>query len=79
LAAERLRSDLVAGHDPQLADGSVTRAGDPVGDVLGREDLGLLVKGTDHLFANLGLVVRAEFGRDAAGLDDADADVPLGG
>ena len=41
-------------------------------------DLGLLVEGVDHLVADLGLVVRAQFGRDAAGLDEADADVPLG-
>ena len=41
-------------------------------------DLGLLVEGVDHLVADLGLVVRAQFGRDAAGLDEADADVLLG-
>jgi hypothetical protein len=38
----------------------------------------LLVEGVDHLVADLGLVVRAQFGRHATGLDDTDADVPLG-
>src|SRR5580704_7820639 len=82
LAGKRLRSDLVGGHDPQLADGGVAGAGDHVSDavrdVLRGEDLGLLVEGVDHLVADLGFVVRAQFGRDAAGLDEADAHVPLG-
>lgn len=82
LGQQRLRSDLVGGHDPQLADGGVAGAGDhvgdAVGDVFGGEDLGLLVEGVDHLVADLGLVVRAQLGRDAAGLDEADAHVPLG-
>src|SRR6266540_73549 len=81
-AGKRLRSDLVGGHDPQLADGGVAGAGDhvgdAVGDVLGGEDLGLLVEGVDHLVADLGLVVGAQLGRDATGLDESDAYVPLG-
>jgi hypothetical protein len=44
----------------------------------GGEDLGLLVEGVDHLVADLGLVVRAEFGRHTTGLDEPDAYVPLG-
>jgi hypothetical protein len=35
LAGKRLRSDLVGGHDPQLADGGVAGAGDHVGDAVG--------------------------------------------
>ena len=49
-----MRSDLVGGHDPQLADGGVAGAGnhvgDAVGDVLGGEDLGLLVEGAGSDF-----------------------------
>jgi hypothetical protein len=45
-----MRSELIGGHDPQLADGGVAgpgdHVGDTVGDVLGREDLGLLVEGS---------------------------------
>jgi len=76
------RSGLVGGHDPQFADGGVPGAGDHVGDAVGdvlrRQDLGLLVEGVDHLVADLGLVVRAQFGRHATGLDDTDAHVPPG-
>ena len=72
LAGQRMRSDLVGGHDPQLADGGVAGAGDhvgdAVGDVLGGEDLGLLVEGVDHLVADLGRVVRAQFGGHATRL-----------
>src|SRR5215207_9162908 len=75
-------SDLVGGHDPQLADGGVAGAGDhvgdAVGDLLGGEDLGLLVEGVDHLVADLGRVVRAQLGRHATGFEDTDAQVPLG-
>jgi hypothetical protein len=39
-------ADLAGGHDPQFADGGVAGAGDHVGDVLGGEDLGLLVEGS---------------------------------
>src|SRR6266581_1983216 len=35
LAGKRLRSGLVGGHDPQLADGGVAGAGDHVGDAVG--------------------------------------------
>src|SRR6266540_5695946 len=82
LAGQRMWSELFGGHDPQLADGGVAGAGDhvgdAVGDVLGGEDLGLLVEGVDHLVADLGLVVGAQLGRDATGLDESDAYVPLG-
>jgi hypothetical protein len=77
-----MRSNLVGGHDPQLADGDVAGASDHVGDtvcdVLGSEDLGLLIERVDHLAANLGLVVRSELGRHATRLNYADAHVPLG-
>jgi hypothetical protein len=77
-----MRSDLVGGHDPQLADGGVAGAGDhvgdAVGDVLGGEDLGLLVEGVDHLVADLGLVVRASSVATPPGLEDTDAHVPPG-
>src|SRR5438128_4309021 len=78
----RMRSDLVGWHDPQLADGGVPGAGDHVDDtvcdVLGGKDLRLLVEGVDHLLADLGIVVRAQFGRHATRLDDANAYVPPG-
>jgi hypothetical protein len=32
----------------------------------------------DHLVANVGLVVRAELGRHATGLEYTDTDMPLG-
>ena len=48
-----MRSDLVGGHDPELADGGVARSGDhvgeAVGDVLGSQHLGRLVEGVDLL------------------------------
>ena len=82
LAGQRMRSDLVGGHDPQLADGGVAGAGDhvgdTVGDVLGGEDLGLRIEGVDHLVADLGRVVRAQLGGHATRLEDTDAHVPLG-
>jgi hypothetical protein len=34
-AGQRMRSELVGGHDPQLADGGVAGAGDHVGDAVG--------------------------------------------
>jgi len=75
-------SGLVGGHDPQLADGGVAwpsdHVGDSVGDVLGPEDLGLLIEGVDDLAADLVVVVRAELGVHATRLDDADAHVALG-
>ena len=44
LRASGRRSDLVGGHDPELADGAVTgsgdHVGDAVGDVFGVQDLG---------------------------------------
>ena len=53
-------SDLVGRHDPQFTDRGVAGAGDhvgdAVGDVLGGEDLGLLVERVDHLVADLGPV-----------------------
>jgi hypothetical protein len=68
-------------HDPQLADGRVAgsgdHVGDAVGDVLGGEDLCLLVEGVDHLAADLGGVVRSQLGVDPAGLEDTAAYVPL--
>jgi hypothetical protein len=81
-AGPQMLSELFGGHDPQLADGGVPgtgdHVGDAVGDVLGSEYLGLFVEGVDHLVADLGGVVRAQFGRHATGLDEADAHVPLG-
>lgn len=54
-AAMRMQSDLVGGHEPPFADGGVAGAGDhvsdAVGDVFGREDLGLPVEEVDHLVA----------------------------
>ncbi|MDH6110122.1 hypothetical protein P3T36_005848 [Kitasatospora sp. MAP12-15] len=51
---------LVGRHDPQFADGGMAgtgdHVGDAVGDVLGGEDLDLLVEAVDRL-ANVGLVV----------------------
>src|SRR5215211_4227596 len=77
-----MRSDLVGGHDPQLADGGMARAGDhvgdAVGDLLGGEDLGLFEEGVDHLVADLGLVVGAQLGGHATRFEDTDAQVPLG-
>src|SRR6266567_7012370 len=49
-ACPRMRSELFGGHDPQLGDGGVAGAGahvgDAVGDVLGGEDIGLVVGGS---------------------------------
>src|SRR5215207_5540972 len=75
------QSGLVGGHDPQLADGGMARAGDhvgdSVGDVLGGEDLGLLEERLDQLAANLVVVVRAELGVHAARLEDSDPHMAL--
>ena len=58
--------------------GAGDHVGDAVGDVFRSEDLGLLVEGVDHFRADLGLVVRAQLGRHAAGLDHTDTHVPPG-
>ena len=67
------RSHLCGRHDPEFSDGGVSGAGDHVGDavgnILGGKNLGLLVEGVDHLFPNVRLVVRAQFGRDATRLE----------
>src|SRR6476661_1808418 len=75
-------SGLVGGHDPELADGGVPGPGDhvghAVGDVLGDEDLRLLIEGVDHFAADLGRVVGTQLRGDATGFQDADAYVPPG-
>src|ERR1700733_6212480 len=71
LAGKRFRSDLVGGHDPQLADGGVAGAGgyvcDAVGDVLGGDAARLdeanpHVPPGDFLTQGLGEAVHAELG-----------------
>lgn len=65
------RLHLVGGHDPQLADRGVARAGDHVGhaigDVLCLQDFGRFVEGIDA-FAHHAGVVRSQLRRDTTGL-----------
>jgi hypothetical protein len=71
LIARALALDLVLRHDPQLADHGIAwardHAGHSVGGVLGRERFDRGVERVD-LRPHRRAVVRAEFGRDGAGL-----------
>jgi hypothetical protein len=71
-------SGLFGGADEQFVDGDVAGAGDDVasgvGDVLALQSFDVADGGGDLLQDGVG-VVGAQFGVDAARLDDGDADV----